>query len=384
MAAPGDRLRIKGVEIEVWPAYNTDKEFHPRDAGLLSFVAVLDGIRYYHAGDTDQTAGVVYRSIFAAGRRGEDRAMLPSYFEAYQSGRLGESIRRSLRWMRKCTLCPRLCKVDRIAGEEGYCRTGRHAVVASYGPHFGEEKPLVGKRGSGTIFFSHCNLFCIFCQNYEISHGGEGAVASAEELAEIMVRLQRSGCCNINLVTPSHVIPQILEALPRAVEKGLNVPLVYNTGGYDRAPALRLLNGIVDIYMPDFKFWDAEAAEALCRAPDYPQRARESLREMHRQVGDLRLNADGVAERGLLVRHLVMPNGLAGSASVFRFIAEEISRNTYVNVMDQYHPCGEATWKPGTGRRIFSAEFEEALRSAAGEGITRLDQRHKHRLDFEL
>lgn len=308
--------------------------------------------------------------------------MLPLYIDAHQSGRLEERIRRSLQWMRKCTLCPRLCRVDRTAGEKGYCRTGRHAVLASYGPHFGEERPLVGKHGSGTIFFSHCNLFCLFCQNHEISHGGAGEVTSAEHLAEIMVRLQRGGCCNINFVTPSHVIPQILEALPLAIERGLHVPLVYNTGGYDRASALKLLDGIVDIYMPDFKFWDGDVAEDLCNARDYPRRARESLREMHRQVGDLVLNSEGVAERGLLVRHLVMPNGLAGSVSVFHFLAGEISRNTYVNVMDQYHPCGEAMRRSDLGRRVTGREFEEALQAAVAEGLVRLDERHRHWLDL--
>lgn len=310
--------------------------------------------------------------------------MFPSYLGAYRSGRLGEVIRRGLRWLTKCTLCPRLCQVNRMDGQKGYCRTERLAVVASYGPHFGEETPLVGKGGSGTIFFSNCNLYCIFCQNYEISHGGEGAVASAQELADVMVYLQKGGCQNINFVSPSHVIPQILEALPPAIEKGLDIPLVFNSGGYDRAPALRLLDGIVDIYMPDFKFWDPEVAGNLCMAPDYPKRARESLREMHRQVGDLRLSASGIAERGLLVRHLVLPNGLAGSASILRFIAEEISRSTYVNVMDQYRPCGDVAGRPEMQRRITSTEFEEALRAAAAAGITRLDQRHRHWLQFEL
>lgn len=286
--------------------------------------------------------------------------------------------------MKKCTLCPRMCGTDRMAGEKGYCRTGRHAVVASYGPHFGEEKPLVGRHGSGTVFFTHCNLYCIFCQNYEISHGGEGTPAGAEELAEVMVRLQRGGCCNINFVTPSHVIPQILESLPIAIEMGLRIPLVYNSGGYDRAAALKLLDGVVDIYMPDFKFWDPGTAEELCAAPDYPLRAREALREMHRQVGDLRLNGEGVAERGLLVRHLVMPGGLAGTESVLRFIAEEISPNTYVNIMDQYHPCGEAAARPGLARRITSRELDDALRVAGEVGLARLDERRKHWLSFEL
>lgn len=310
--------------------------------------------------------------------------MSAAYLEAYRSGRLEEKIRRSLRWLKRCTLCPRFCKVDRIAGERGYCRTPRQAVVASYGPHFGEEKPLVGRRGSGTIFFSHCNLYCIFCQNYDISHGGEGAAVSAKELAGIMVHLQQQGCHNINFVTPSHVIAQILEALPLAVELGLRVPLVYNCGGYERASALKLLDGVVDIYMPDFKFWDADVARELCDAPDYPERARTALREMHRQVGDLQLDASGIAERGLLVRHLVLPNRLSGTASVVRFLSQEISRNTYLNVMDQYHACGQALGRPHLGRRITHQEFEEALDAAEQAGLRRLDERHKHWINLEF
>lgn len=310
--------------------------------------------------------------------------MTPAYLEAYRTGRLRENIRRSLEWMRKCTLCPRLCGVNRLEGETGICRTGRDAVVASYGPHFGEERPLVGTKGSGTIFFSHCNLYCVFCQNYDISHGGEGQAVTAETLATLMLHLQQQGCHNINFVTPSHVIAPILEALPHAIEKGLQIPLVYNTGGYDRTSALKLLDGIVDIYMPDFKFWDSEVSKRLSDAPDYPERAREAIREMHRQVGDLRTDARGVAQRGLLVRHLVMPNGLAGTSSVMHFLATQVSRNTYVNIMSQYHPCGGAIGQSDLGRRITSSEFDEALEMARREGLTRLDERHRHWITLEI
>jgi len=310
--------------------------------------------------------------------------MEAAYLDAYRSGRLDERIRRSLRWMTRCTLCPRFCRVNRMEGQTGYCRTGRYAVVASYGPHFGEERPLVGKHGSGTIFFSHCNLFCSFCQNYDISHGGHGRAVTAEELADIMVQLQQEGCHNINLVTPSHVIAQILEALPHAVEKGLRVPIVYNSGGYDRASALKLLDGIVDIYMPDFKFWDPEVAGRLCDAPDYPKRAQEAFREMHRQVGDLRPDPSGIAQRGLLVRHLVMPEGLAGTKSILHFIATEISRNTYINIMNQYHPCGLAVGMDQIGRCLTAEEFKDALRAAREEGLMRLDDRHNHWVSIEL
>ena len=256
--------------------------------------------------------------------------MSASYFEAYRSGKLKDALRRASGWMKKCTMCPRMCRVDRAAGETGFCRTGKFASVAAYGPHFGEERPLVGRGGSGTIFFSHCNLACVFCQNYDISHGGEGATAGPEELARIMLDLQGRGCHNVNLVSPSHVIQPILDALNAAVRHGLSIPLVYNCGGYERISALKLLDGIVDIYMPDFKFWDSEAALNLCDAPDYPERAREALLEMHRQVGDLVLDENGVARRGLLVRHLVMPNRLAGTDAIVDFIATRISTETYI------------------------------------------------------
>lgn len=309
--------------------------------------------------------------------------MPASYLEAFRSGRLRERIDRSLGWMSKCTLCPRLCKVNRMAGEVGYCRTGRYAVVASYGPHFGEERPLVGRRGSGTIFFSHCNLFCIFCQNYDISHGGEGVPVTAETLARVMIGLQEEGCHNINFVTPSHVIPQILEALPPAIEQGLSIPLVYNSGGYDRVSALKLLDGIVDIYMPDFKFWDPDVSARMADAPDYPERARQALREMHRQVGDLLIGTDGIAQRGLLVRHLVMPDGVAGTPAILQFLAQEISPNTYVNIMSQYHPCGGAVGDARIGRTITSEEFQSALKAAQEAGIKRLDDRYKHWVSLE-
>jgi putative pyruvate formate lyase activating enzyme len=307
-----------------------------------------------------------------------------SYIEAYESGRLHESVERARRWMTKCTLCPRLCRVNRLSDERGYCRTGRMAVVASYGPHYGEERPLVGRGGSGTIFFSHCSLFCTFCQNYDISHGGEGTAAAHEDLADIMLALQRGGCHNINFVTPSHVIHAILEALQIAIAKGLSIPLVYNCGGYERVPALKLLDGIVDIYMPDFKFWSSEAAGEFCDAPDYPERAVSGLKEMYRQVGDLVLDSTGVARRGLLVRHLVMPNDFAGTSGVVEFIAKEISPHTYVNIMDQYHPCGGAFQNRGINRRVSPEEFRDALQAARKAGLVRLDDRHRHWVSVEL
>ena len=310
--------------------------------------------------------------------------MSAAYIQAYRSGRLKEAQRRASRWMKRCTLCPRMCRVDRTAGETGFCRTGKYASVAGYGPHYGEEPPLVGRGGSGTVFFTHCNLSCVFCQNYDISHGGAGTPVSAEDLAEIMLGLQKNGCHNINFVTPSHVIQPILEALAVAVEKGLHVPIIYNCGGYERVAALKLLDGIVDIYMPDFKFWDAGAARELCCAPDYPERARQALREMHRQVGDLLVDDNGVAQRGVLVRHLIMPNGLAGTPGVAVFIAGEISTWTYVNIMDQYHPCGRALGNRAINRAITPEEFTEAMDAAAKAGLTRLDSRHGYRIAVEL
>ncbi len=301
--------------------------------------------------------------------------MAAAYVEAYRTERLRQKVEKALRWLKKCSLCPRLCRVNRLDDEKGVCRTGRYAVISSYGPHFGEEDPLVGRSGSGTIFFSHCNLLCLFCQNYDISHEGHGVAASPEQLAGVMVELQNRGCHNINFVTPTHVVPQILEALPLAVEHGLTVPLVYNCGGYERVPTLKLLEGIVDIYMPDFKFWDPQVADALCGAPDYPQRAREALVEMHRQVGDLTLDASGIAQRGLLVRHLVMPENLAGTEEVCAFIARRVSPNTYINIMNQYRPCGRAMDVPALGRRITAEEYEEAVAAARRAGLSRLDRR---------
>lgn len=285
----------------------------------------------------------------------------------------------ALEALRTCTICPRQCRVNRIAGELGFCRIGRRAKVASYSPHFGEEAPLVGSGGSGTIFFAQCNLACVFCQNHDISHNGEDAPeAEPEQLAAIMLQLQSQGVHNINFVTPSHVVSQILEALPIAAELGLHLPLVYNSSGYDSLEALHLLDGVVDIYMPDAKFFSSDAAKKYCQAGDYPQRAREALREMHRQVGDLELDENGTAIRGLLVRHLVMPDNLAGTKDWLDFLAREISPNTYVNIMDQYRPCADASMFPELDRPPTGKEFKQALQDAAQAGITRLDQRQSH------
>ncbi|MGB5421825.1 MAG: radical SAM protein [Desulfobacterales bacterium] len=297
-----------------------------------------------------------------------------SYIRLIEQGRLAEKIHSARSMMSACTLCPRECRVDRLAGQTGVCKTGTYAWVSSYTPHYGEEAPLVGTNGSGTIFFTHCNLLCVFCQNFDISHEGIGQEVSAEQLAAIMVDLQRMGCHNINFVTPSHVVWQIFEALAIAAENGLRVPLVYNSGGYDRVETLRLLDGVFDIYMPDFKFWDPRVAEETCNAPDYPKVARNALREMHRQVGDLVIDDNGIARRGLLIRHLVLPGGLAGTREIMRFIAHDISTDTYVNIMTQYRPCGRAAEVRELAAYPTEYDFKKARRAAMEEGIWRLDR----------
>jgi len=298
----------------------------------------------------------------------------PSYFELLDSGEIEKRIEALYELLQPCRLCPNECEVDRLNGEKGICRVGDRPMVSSFGPHFGEEAPLVGFGGSGTIFFTYCNMACVYCQNWEISHLGEGEEVSVENLARIMLLLQARGCHNINLVTPTHQVPFIVEALKIAAEQGLRLPLVYNCGGYESVETLRLLEGLVDIYMPDFKYADAKVALKLSKVKGYPEVARAALKEMHRQVGDLVIR-DGIAVRGLLVRHLVLPGGLAGTREVLSFIAREISPDTYVNIMDQYHPCGEAWKYPPLDRRLQPEEYEEALRIAQEVGLRRLDDR---------
>jgi putative pyruvate formate lyase activating enzyme len=304
-------------------------------------------------------------------------AFLPAYMKTREQGLLQAKIRQAEKILGACQLCPRACGVDRLSDDRGVCQIGRQAMVSSYSPHFGEESPLIGENGSGTVFFAGCNLMCIFCQNFDISHGVQGVPFSAEDLATAILFLQNRGCANINFVTPTHVVPQILAAVDLAVEKGLYVPLVYNSGGYDKAETLAILEGVFDIYMPDFKFWDPEVADKLCGAPDYPEVAMAAFKEMHRQVGDLVLNDKGVAQRGLLIRHLVLPEGMAGTREVMRFVASELSANSYVNVMAQYRPCGRASEVPALARGITEDEYQEAMDRAAQAGITRLDKRQR-------
>lgn len=298
----------------------------------------------------------------------------PAYIKTFEKGLLPQKIKAARKLLSPCRLCPRKCRVDRLAGETGVCKTAGQAWVSSYNPHFGEETPLVGRHGSGTIFFTHCNLMCVFCQNFDISHEGHGQEVSDEELAAIMLALQQQGCHNINFVTPSHVVPQILAALEIAIQQGLCVPLVYNCGGYDLTSTLRLLAGVFDIYMPDFKFWNPELAESACQAADYTEIACKALKEMHRQVGDLIIDNSGMARKGLLIRHLVLPGGMAGTRKIMRFIAQEISNRSYVNIMPQYRPCGRAAEISGLNALLSTTDYQIALQEAKKEGITRLDQ----------
>ncbi len=301
-------------------------------------------------------------------------AFEPAYRRLLRSGELSRRARLAREHLRSCDLCARYCRVNRLETTRGaVCRTAERAIVHGYGPHHGEEAPLRGARGSGTIFFSWCTLRCVYCQNWEISHRGDGLPKEPAVLADAMLEIQRWGCHNVNLVSPSHVVAAILASLEIAAERGLVLPLVYNTGGYDSPEALALLDGVIDIYMPDMKYGDPAVARRLSAVPDYVEVNRRAVREMHRQVGDLVLDSNGVARRGLLVRHLVLPGGLAGTESVAAFLAGGISRDTYLNVMDQYRPCYRAEEVPPLDRRITPLEYEEAVRIVRGQGLHRLD-----------
>ena len=301
----------------------------------------------------------------------------PAYLRLHESGELDRRVEKALAALADCALCPRDCHVNRQANEFAVCKTGRYARVSSHFPHSGEEDCLRGWGGSGTIFFSWCNLRCVFCQNYEVSWQGEGRETRPEELAEMMLHLQATGCHNINFVTPEHVVPQILEALPLAIRGGLRLPLVYNTSAYDSLESIELMDGVVDIYMPDFKYWDAEMARRYVKAPNYPEAARRAIKAMHQQVGDLVLDENGLAVRGLLLRHLVMPGEIAGTQEIMDWAARELGPNTFVNVMPQYFPAGKVsrTEYVEINRRITGHEFQKAIEAARGAGLERLDAR---------
>lgn len=295
----------------------------------------------------------------------------PAYIQLHQSGEL--PLRKEAAWegLSCCELCAHECRVNRSDGKQGICRSDATVQISGYAPHYGEEDVLVGTGGSGTIFFSGCNLKCVFCQNWEISHLHEGKTISSDELAEIMLELQNRGCHNINFVSPSHYVPQILTALEAATGKGLKLPLIYNAGGYESINTLKLLDGIIDIYMPDVKFGVAETGMRLTGAKNYPQVVKAALKEMHRQVGDLKVDVDGIARRGLLIRHLILPENLAGTDEIVNFIATEISPNTYINLMDQYYPAYQAKQYPPLDRRLTNTEFAKAIQIAREAGLER-------------
>jgi putative pyruvate formate lyase activating enzyme len=303
-------------------------------------------------------------------------AFTPAYLKLLAQGELSPRVVEAYRHLEDCDLCPRYCHVNRRQTIEGaVCRTGERACVHGFGAHHGEEDCLRGWNGSGTIFFSWCNLRCVFCQNWQISQKGEGDEVTPEELAAIMLRLQAQGCHNINFVSPSHVVAQLIAAVDIAAGRGLRLPLVYNTGGYDSMEALALLDGVIDIYLPDLKYGSSATAHRYSHVRDYVETNRMALKEMHRQVGDLTTDENGLALRGLLVRHLVLPDGLAGTRQALAFLAEEVSANTHVNIMDQYHPCYRAGDYPELSRRVTAEEYEAALGAARSCGLARLDRR---------
>ena len=293
-------------------------------------------------------------------------AFTPSYINLFEKGELNKRVELLQEFIKECQLCPRQCHVNRLNGEVGYCGAGSDLMISSAFPHFGEEPPLVGSNGSGTIFLTHCNLRCIFCQNYDISHLGRGDRITLSDMARAMVKLQEMGCHNINFVTPTHYASQIVASLPKAMEWGLHLPIVYNCSGYESIEVIRLLEGVVDIYMPDVKFMDEKYSKRYSNAPDYPEVIKKVLKEMHRQVGDLTTNSKGVAERGLLIRHLVMPGGVASSEAVLKFIAEEISVHSYVNIMNQYRPEYRANEYSEISHPITHQEYLEAIQLAKG------------------
>jgi putative pyruvate formate lyase activating enzyme len=302
----------------------------------------------------------------------------PAYLETHRRGELPARVKAALAELEDCCACPRNCHVNRLVDKARVCNTGRYAIVSSAFAHFGEEDCLRGWNGSGTIFFGFCNLRCVFCQNWDISQQHTGIECDAEEIATLMLQLQDRGCHNINFVTPEHVAPQVAEAIAAAVPRGLEVPIVYNTSAYDSIQLLKIMDGLVDIYMPDFKFFTYEPSRSYLKAKDYPARAREAIREMHRQVGDLCFGDDGLARRGLLVRHLVMPNFVDDSRQIFKWLAEEISPDTFINIMDQYRPqhqVGTCSRYDTINRCPSGEELDEAYTLARQAGLWRFDKR---------
>lgn len=337
------------------------RQFLSRSLLAAGSVLFLPGASSLAAGIKTRAGGLQARSY-------------PSYLKLFDSGALKERVRKLKAYYENCTLCPRDCRVDRTKAQVGKCQATATVRVSSAFPHFGEERPLVGRKGSGTIFFSHCGLRCVYCQNYNISFDGEGIDIPDERLAASMLKIQQMGCHNINLVTPTHYVPNIVNAILLAVPSGLKIPIVYNTSGYEKLEVLQLLDGIVDIYLPDFKYMDPEnASKYSSEAFNYPHYARIAFKEMFRQVGDLKVAGGGIAQRGLMVRHLVLPNRIAGTKELLRFIATELSQTTYINIMRQYRPEYKANQYPELNRRITRQEYSEALKWARELGLTRLD-----------
>ena len=318
-------------------------------------------------------------ALLRSGVRAEnaDSPVSPAYMKAEEKGKLKDRIELAYEKMSRCDLCPHRCGVNRHRGQRGFCNAPERAVVYSYSPHFGEEHPLVGRNGSGTIFFSNCNLRCVFCQNWPIAHEGRGRMVSDEELADMMIALQQRGCHNINLVTPTHVMPNILSAVRIALKKGLRLPLCYNTGGYEDPENIELLEGIVDIYLPDLKFMDGKKADKyiFTGAEDYPEMAQRSIIAMHRQVGDLVTDRNGIAKSGVMIRHLVMPNRVAGTREFVKWVADNLSTGTYVNIMSQYRVEHKAFEYEKISRAITGEEYKEAINWALEAGLTNLDRR---------
>ncbi len=307
------------------------------------------------------------------------RDFVPVYIKLYEKSKdiLKERVEKAYQLLKECRVCPRNCGVNRLDNEKAFCRTGRYAEVSSYFLHFGEEECIRGRSGSGTIFFAFCNLRCVFCQNYDISWVGEGAVSlQPQELAKIMIYLQNKGAHNINLVTPEHVVPQVIESIIPAIDMGLKIPIVYNTSAYDSLDSIKLLKDIIDIYMPDFKFWDNNLSRRFLFTEDYSDIARNSIKEMHAQVGDLKFNENGIAVRGILLRHLVMPNCIEDSKKILEFTAKNISVHTFINIMDQYHPAGRVIYIPekykDIARRITTYEFDAVVNFARSLGLYRI------------
>lgn len=295
--------------------------------------------------------------------------MYPAYLESYSSGKLNQIIERAFKMLESCSICPRKCKVNRLNDKKGVCMTGLKPKVCSFMPHHGEEPPISGKHGSGIIFFSNCNISCAYCQNYEFSQINEGKEVETQDLASFMLQLQDMGCHNINLVTPTHVIPQILKSLKIAISKGLKIPIVYNTGGYELAEMISLLDGVVDIYLPDMRYARTDMAIKYSSAPDYPKFNQEALREMHRQTGAAQIDREGIIKSGLIIRHLVLPNGISGTEEIMKFIAEELSLDTYISLMSQYVPCYKANQFKEISRRITYQEYENAKTAMEKYGL---------------